>query len=129
MKRALPAAVAALAVVVAHPALAALPRHASLELASLAPLQVAGRDFGPREAVRLRYEAADGTRLTRTVQSTRLGRLHAAFPVRLGRCESFTVRATGLAGSRAVLQVERSCGSTKGPPEQAPREKSKPPKG
>jgi hypothetical protein len=129
VKRALTAAVAALAVVVAYPALAAQPRRASLELESLAPLQVSGRDFGPREAVRLRYEAADGAGRTRTVQATRLGRLHAAFPVRVGRCVSFTVRAAGTAGSRAVLQVERSCEKAKAAPEQAPREKPKPPKG
>lgn len=124
------AAAAAVALIVALPATGAVsPRRAALQLEALAPLQVSGRDFGPRELVRLRYEPAAGGVRVRTVQATRQGRLRAAFPVRLGRCQSFTVRAAGSAGSRAVLQVERSCAEAKGPPERAPREKPKPPRG
>jgi hypothetical protein len=84
-------------------------RTASLTLASLAPLTVTGRSFGPRETVLLTYHALDGSSRLISVRATRRGGFRGAFRLRVGRCDSFTVRAVGTAGSRAILQVERSC--------------------
>jgi hypothetical protein len=125
MVRAVAAAVA-VALVVAVPAVGKQPRRPALKLDALAPLRVAGRDFAPREAVLLRYVAAGGTSRVTASRATPQGLFRAVFPVRLGRCDSFTVRATGTAGSRAVLQVERRCDDAKGPPKRAPRTPRKP---
>jgi hypothetical protein len=122
------AAAVTLVLMTAVPA-AGQPRRASLTLDSIAPLRVSGRDFGTRESVLLTYIAADGTSRDVTVRAAKDGALRGGFKLRLGRCDSFTVRAAGAAGSRAVLQVERRCENTKGPPKQAPREKPKPPRG
>lgn len=127
------AVVAALALVVALPAAAQpdalAPKRAALKLESTAPLVISGRSFAAREPVVLIYFDADGSSRVVTVRATRKGTFRARFPIRLGRCDAFTVRATGARGSRAVLQVERRCEKAKGPPKQAPRETSKPGKG
>ena len=104
------AAVAAvLVLVLALPAMAASPRRAALKLESLAPLVVTGKHFGDREPVILTYLAADLTRRVRGVRSTRGGSFRRSFGLRVERCEAFTVRAVGLHGSRAVLQVDPRC--------------------
>jgi hypothetical protein len=102
------AAAAVLVLILALPAVAA-PKRAALKLESLAPLVVTGKQFGKQEPVILTYLASDLTRRVRAVRSTRAGSFRRAFGLRVGRCESFTVRALGLHGSRAVLQVDPRC--------------------
>lgn len=114
MLRAVAAAVT-LALLAASPATGAKPLRASLRLDSISPLMVSGRAFGANESVALVYVSADGTTRTVRVSSTRQGRFRAFFRLRLGRCDSFVVRATGTKGSRAVLQVERRCEKVRGP--------------
>lgn len=114
------AAAAALVLVVALPATGAAPRRAALQLESTRPLIVSGRHFGAGESVLLTYVAADETRRVVAVRATPTGSFRATFALRPGRCDSFTVRAAGLRGSRAVLQVERGCEKGKGPPKRAP---------
>jgi hypothetical protein len=101
------------------------PGRASLTLASTTPLVVAGGGFGSKEPVLLTYTAADLTRRVVGVRASRDGSFRARFELRLGRCTVFTVRAAGVRGSRAVLQVDPACEpsekKTKGPPKQAPR--------
>lgn len=112
--RSIAAAVATL--VLALPALGApAPRRAALELESLVPLTVSGRHFGAREPVLLTYLAVDRPRRVVGVRAQRSGSFTASFDVRPGRCDVFTVRAEGLRGSRAVLQVDPAC-RRKGPP-------------
>jgi hypothetical protein len=123
MFRAVAAAVT-LALVATLPVAGAAPRRAALKLDSYAPLKVSGLDFGPRETVLVTYVPITGANRVLGVRATKLGRLRASFKLRLDRCDSFTVRASGSAGSRAVLQVERRCEKTKGPPKRAPRKNS-----
>lgn len=131
MTRAAAAAAVTLAMLAATPASGATPPRASLALGSIAPLTVFGRSFGPGESVLLTFAGADGAIRGVRVSSTRQGRFRASFRFRLDRCDSFTVRAAGRAGSRAVLQVERRCETddAKAPPKRPPREPapSKPP--
>jgi hypothetical protein len=133
MVRAFAAALAAAtsALLIALPATGAQPRRApTLKLASLAPLSVTGRSFGPREGVLLILRGEGGLTRVATTRAARNGRFRASFRIRLNRCDSFTIRAAGTAGSRAVLQVERDCGDEqRGPRERAPREKRKPGRG
>ena len=103
------AAAAVLVLVLALPAVAAPPKRAALKLESLAPLVVSGKHFGKREPVILTYRASDLTRRVRAVRATQAGSFRSAFDVRIGRCDVFTVRAVGLHGSRAVLQVDPRC--------------------
>lgn len=110
------AAAAVLVLVLALPALGAAPRRASLKLESIAPLIVRGKQFGPQEPVILTYLAGDLTRRVIGVRAKRNGNFRAAFALRLDRCAAFTVRAAGVRGSRAVLQVDPSCTNGKGPP-------------
>ena len=123
------AVAAMLALVVVVPATAARPRAATLKLESTAPLRVAGKHFGSGESVLLTYAGPRGATRVVGVRATRRGAFAARFPVRLGRCDAFTVRAAGTRGSRAVLQVERRCENAKGPPKRAPRAKPKRGKG
>ena len=96
--------------------------RASLKLASTTPLVVVGNGFGAREPVLLTYTGADLTRRVVGVKAARNGSFRAAFELRLDRCATFTVRAAGARGSRAVLQVVPACEQkSKGPPKQAPR--------
>jgi hypothetical protein len=116
-------AVALLTLVLALPAPAAPGQsRAALKLERITPLVVSGTGFGPREPVLLTYAAADLTRRVVGVRATRTGGFRARFGVEPGRCAAFTVRAAGVRGSRAVLQVEPACAtSPKGPPKRAPR--------
>jgi hypothetical protein len=112
-------AAAVLTLVLAAPAPGApSPRRASLKLESLAPLVVSGKQFGAREPVLLTYHAADGAREVGV--RAKNGAFRASFGIRLDRCSVFTVRAAGLRGSRAVLQVEPACKKRRGPPKRAP---------
>ena len=112
--------VAVLMLVLAVPAQGASHRRASLKLESLAPLVVRGTQFGFRERVVVTYLGSDQTTRTVGASSDRNGRFEALFDVRLDRCTSFTVRASGTRGSRAVLQVEPACKQKgKGPPKRA----------
>ena len=110
---------AVLVLVIALPAMAASPRRAALTLESLAPLVVTGKHFGDREPVILTYLAADLTRRVSAVRSTRRGSFRSTFGFRVERCDAFTVRAIGLHGSRAVLQVDPSCKKRGGPSKRA----------
>lgn len=121
------AAMLALAVVV--PATAAQPRAATLKLESTAPLRVSGKHFGSGESVLLTYLGPQRAIRIVGVRATRKGAFRARFPVGLGRCDAFTVRAAGTLGSRAVLQVERRCENAWGPPKRAPRERPRSGKG
>jgi hypothetical protein len=103
------AAVAAvLMLVLALPAVAAPPKRATLKLAGVAPLVVQGRGFGKGERVVL---TATGPSLQRMlgVVARRNGSFSARFYIRLGRCTPLTVRAVGVLGSRAILQIEPGC--------------------
>ena len=122
-------AVAMLTLVLALPAPAAPGQsRAALTLESTAPLVVGGTGFGSREPVLLTYTGADLTRRVLGVRATRAGAFRAKFTIGPGRCAAFTVRAAGVRGSRAVLQVDPACDrNPKGPPKQAPRV-PKPPK-
>jgi hypothetical protein len=82
---------------------------AMLRLESISPLIVSGSAFGANERVVLAYAGAHGPRRTVRTAATRQGRFRAFFRLRLERCDSFTVRANGEAGSRAILQVVRHC--------------------
>ena len=115
------AAVAVLMLVLTAPAPgASQPRRAALKLDSLAPLVIRGKQFGAREPVLVTYQAVDQTRRVVGVRAKRDGSFLAAFELRLDRCAVFTVRAAGLRGSRAVLQVEPACKNGRGPPKRAP---------
>ena len=120
-------AAAVLTLVLALPAPGApAPRRASLQLVSTAPLVIGGRHFGMREAVLLTYVTPDLSR-TVGVRAKRDGSFQASFELRLDRCAVFTVRAAGVRGTRAVLQVEPACEKRKGPPKRAPAIPPQPP--
>ena len=102
------AAAAVLMLVLALPAAAAQPKRATLKLAGLAPLVVQGRGFGKGERVVL-TAAAPNLQRTLGVVARRNGSFTARFGVRLGRCTPLTVRAVGVLGSRAILQLEPGC--------------------
>jgi hypothetical protein len=113
------AAAAVLVLVLALPAVAAPPRRAALELESVKPLVVRGRNFGAREPVIITYVAADLSRRVAAVRSTRKGAFRLAFAFRVDRCATFTIRAVGIRGSRAVLQVDPMCEKRGGPHKRA----------
>ena len=114
------AATAVLTLALALPALGApTPRRAALKLDSTAPLVVSGAHFGGREPVLLTYLAAGLPRRVIGIRAKRNGSFKATFAFPVDRCKGFTVRAAGLGGSRAVLQVEPSCEKRKSPPKQA----------
>ena len=125
------AVAAVLTLVLAVPAAGApSPRRASLKLESLAPLAVVGKHFGTREPVLITYSGPDQAKRVVGVRAKRNGHFSASFDVHLERCAAFTVRAAGLRGSRAVLQVEPACeGKRKGPPKRAPAIPPAPPSG
>jgi len=102
------AAAAVLMLLLALPAAAAQPRRATLKLATLAPLVVHGRDFGKAERVALTASAPSAQRML-SVVARRNGSFTARFNLRLGRCTPLTVRAVGVRGNRAILQVEPGC--------------------
>ena len=102
------AAAAILMLVLALPATAAQQKRATLKLAGLAPLVVQGRGFGKGERVVL-TAAAPNLQRTVGVVARRNGSFTARFGVRLGRCTPLTVRAVGMLGSRAILQLEPGC--------------------
>ena len=109
------AAVLVLVLVLALPAAAAPPRRAALELAALAPLIVKGRGFGQAERVVLTASAPSARRMV-TVLARRNGSFSVGFDLRLGACAPLTVRAVGVRGSRAILQVEPGCKPKQKPP-------------
>ena len=123
-------AAAVLTLVLALPAPAApAPQRASLKLVSTSPLVIGGNHFGSREAVVLTYQTPDLGRRVGGVRAKRDRSFRATFDLRLDRCAVFTVRAAGLRGTRAVLQVEPACQERKGPPKRAPAPPAKPPRG
>jgi hypothetical protein len=97
-----------LMLVLALPAAAAQPRRATLKLEAVAPIVVVGRGFDEGERVALTASAKGARKLMQLVAS-RNGSFTARFGLRLGLCAPFTVRAVGLRGSRAILQVEPGC--------------------
>lgn len=102
------AAAALLALVLALPAWGAEPRRATLKLKDLRPLVVEGRGFRPRERVVVTASLLP-LRRTLVLAADREGRFKGGFRLRPGRCAEVTVRAVGVAGSRAILQVEPGC--------------------
>jgi hypothetical protein len=102
------AAAVVLVLVLALPAAAAQPRRATLELEALAPLVVKGRGFDQGERVGLTASGPSAQKML-SVVARRNGTFMARFGLRLGPCAPFTVRAVGLRGSRAILQVEPGC--------------------
>jgi hypothetical protein len=102
------AAAAVVVLVLALPAGAASPRRATLELASLAPLVVKGSGFGSVERVALTASAPSAQRMM-SLLAHRNGSFTARFGLTLGECATVTVRAVGVRGSRAILQVEPGC--------------------
>lgn len=102
------AAAAVLVLMLALPAGAAPPRRATLKLVGLAPLVVEGRAFGKGERVAL-TATAPGTQRLLAIVARRNGSFTARFELRLGRCTPLMVRAVGVRGSRAILQVEPGC--------------------
>jgi hypothetical protein len=103
-----PTAAAVLVLLLALPAGAAQPPRATLKLADRTPLAVEGRAFGNRERVVLTATAPNAQRMMAIV-ARRNGSFTARFDLRLGRCTPLTVRAVGVRGSRAILQVEPGC--------------------
>jgi hypothetical protein len=102
------AAAAVLVLVLVLPATAAQPKRATLKLAGLAPLVVKGRGFGKAERVVLTASAPSAQR-KHGVIARRNGSFTARFDLRLRRCTPLTVRAVGVLGSRAILQVVPGC--------------------
>jgi len=102
------AAAVVLVLLLALPAAAASPRRATLKLGTLAPLVVQGRGFGRTERVVLTATAPSAQRMLGVV-ARRNGSFTARFDLRLGRCTPLTVRAVGVRGSRAILQVQPGC--------------------
>lgn len=102
-------AVVLMALALALPGSAARPRPAALELESTTPLVVQGVRFGAREPVVLTL-AAERLRRTTALRASTKGTFATRFRrVRLDRCVSFTVRAVGARGSRAVLRFAPGC--------------------
>jgi hypothetical protein len=101
-------AAAVLVLVLVLPAAAAPPRRATLTLGTLAPLVVHGGGFGNEERVVLTASTPSLQRKLGVV-ARRKGSFTARFDLRLKRCTSLTVRAVGVLGSRAILQVEPGC--------------------
>jgi hypothetical protein len=79
------------------------PSTASVHLAKLSPVTVAGSGFAPRERVVVRVIPAGRVPLSKVVSATAAGRFAAAFVGRsLPECASYRVVAVGNAGSRAA---------------------------
>ena len=102
------AAAVVLLLVLALPAGAAQPRRATLTLETVAPLVVVGRGFGQGERVVATASAKSARKMLKLV-TNRNGSFTARFGLRPGPCAPFTVRAVGVRGSRAILQVEPGC--------------------
>jgi hypothetical protein len=107
------AAAVVLVLTLALPAGAASPPRATLKLVARAPLVVEGHSFAKSEQVVLTATAANAQRRLRAV-ARRDGSFTAHFDLRLGKCTPLTVRAVGVRGSRAILQVEPGCERKKG---------------
>jgi hypothetical protein len=94
------AVAAVLAAVAASPGTATTP-GAALTLERLNPPTVRGTGFHARERVRLVLHEPSGTHRRRARAGTS-GAFAATFRgAAIGRCESFSITATGRAGSRA----------------------------
>jgi hypothetical protein len=76
-----------------------------LLVGQLYPLTVNGVAFRPGEQVTVVLDG--GKRGRKAARATAQGRFTLRFAVRLSRCGTLTVRATGSYGSRAVHQVPR----------------------
>jgi len=105
----LPPAIVALALLAATAAPATARQQATarprLEIVVLYPLTVVGTSFRPREAVRVTVFSHGST--TKRTTASRGGRFTVAFPVRIARCTSLLVRATGSQGSRVSYALPR----------------------
>ena len=110
------AAAFVLVLVLALPAAAARPQRATLQLEAATPLVVKGRAFGQGERVGLTASGPSVQNMV-SVIARRNGSFTARFGLRLGPCAPFTVRAVGLRGSRAILQVEPGCDKKRGKPD------------
>jgi len=94
------AAAGLLAAVTGSPA-ASTPR---LKLIAASPMTVRGSGFVAHEHVRLRLRERDHALTTRTVTASSTGSFTATFPAaRPGRCEGFSLAATGSRGSRTSM--------------------------
>lgn len=91
---------------VAAPAGATVAR---LAVPDTAPLTVLGTHFKPHEHVRLSVVTSAGAG-TRTLTAGEAGGFLTRFSaITLGTCASYTVRATGSLGSRAMIRVVPEC--------------------
>lgn len=116
------ASVAAMALAVAAPALAAAP---TLRMIARNPLTVAGAGFKAGEKV----VVTANRRGTRRAVATSAGRFRVRFAVTAGTsCEALSVRAVGSRGTRATLVVSRpaGCGVTPPAPPTTPQPPSDP---
>jgi hypothetical protein len=87
----------------------------TLRLADVQPLAVTGTAFHSRELVRLQAVGTFGTR-AKSVRATTLGRFVARFVSLTGDpCRLRFVKATGAAGSRAVLRLPPGACQPPGP--------------
>jgi hypothetical protein len=79
--------------------------RARLSLKALDPPTVEGRGFAPRERVRLALQGLRGGTRVRHRRASADGTFRVAFArARAGRCDAFSVRARGQAGSRAMVR-------------------------
>jgi hypothetical protein len=102
------AAAAAMSAGLAQGGQAAKPQ---LRFAGLSPFVVVGTGFRPGEMVRVAVRA-DGSAASARDRAGRAGTIRVSFTrLRLAKCPTYVVAATGDKGSRAVLRsIPRPCG-------------------
>jgi hypothetical protein len=81
------------------------PTKPRLELWGFNPVRIHGTHFRAAETVIVSL-TTEGT-VSRTARANRRGTFDVSIPVRLPRCVSATVRATGKQGSWATLELVR----------------------
>jgi len=88
------------------PAAHATPAHPSLEVRTLHPFKVQGREFRPAERIRVSLVVSEGQiRHVRRVTANKSGAFVASFlGVQIGRCDAFVVAVRGNRGSKATLK-------------------------
>ena len=78
---------------------------AQLKLTGMQPIAVRGLAFRPSERVKLVLRTTTEAMWTQSTTASRAGVFNVVFEAaRAGHCTGFTVRATGLKGSTAVLR-------------------------
>jgi len=78
---------------------------AQLKLTGMQPISVRGLAFRPAERVKVVLRTTTDATWTQSTTASRTGIFNVVFAAaRAGHCTGFTVRATGLKGSTAVLR-------------------------